>query len=273
MNDLTKDLIHALDPVKFAQSLGFDPDPWQTDVLRWEGRQLILNCHRQAGKSTVSALLAVHTAIYQPNSLTLLVSPTQRQSSELFRKCTEWLNRLEHRPEMPEDNKLSCGLANGSRIISLPSTEANVRGYSGPSLIIEDEASRVSDSLYIAIRPMLAVSGGRLILMSTPFGKVGHFWNTWDKGIGWDRVMVPATESARITPEFLEEERRALGEYFYNQEYLCVFQDRLDQPFSSEYIMRMLATEVKPLFMGSGKVGSPSILSKDIRPLFGEDDR
>jgi hypothetical protein len=273
VNQLEKDLLHALDPVEFAGSLGFYCDPWQAKVLRWEGRQLILNCHRQAGKSTVTSLLAVHKAIYHPDSLILLVSPTQRQSSELFRKCTEWLNRLEHKPDLPEDNKLSCALANGSRIVSLPSTEANVRGFSGPSLIIIDEAARVSDQLYFAIRPMLASSGGQLIQMSTPNGKIGFFWYTWDQGIGWDRVMVSATESNRITPEFLEEERRTMGEYYFNQEYLCVFQDRLDQPFSSEHIMRALTTEVKPLFLVSGAGGSRSVLSNDIRPLFYESDR
>jgi hypothetical protein len=273
VNELARDLVYALDPVKFAGSLGFDCDPWQAKVLRWEGRQLILNCHRQSGKSTTTSLLAVHRAIYHPDSLILLVSPTQRQSSELFRKCVAWLNRLEHRPAMPEDNKLSCGLGNGSRIVSLPSTESNVRGFSGPSLIIIDEAARVSDQLYFAIRPMLASSGGQLIQMSTPNGKIGFFWYTWDQGIGWDRVMVPATESTRITPEFLEEERRTMGEYYFNQEYLCVFQDRLDQPFSSEHVMRALTTEIQPLFLGSGKRDDRDILSKDVRPLFGEDDR
>jgi hypothetical protein len=271
VNELEKDLVHALDPVKFAQSLGFDPDPWQAEVLRWGGRQMILNCHRQSGKSTVTSLLAVHRAIYHPDSLILLVSPTQRQSSELFRKCVGWLNRLEHRPELLEDNKLSCALANSSRIVSLPSTETNIRGFSGPSLIIEDEAARVSDSLYFALRPMLAVSGGQLIQMSTPNGKVGHFWQTWDKGIGWQRVLFPATESSRITPEFLEDELMTLGEYFFNQEYLCIFQDRLDQPFATEHIMRALSGDVQPLFLGRGG-SDQSILSEDIEVLFRERD-
>ena len=35
--------------------LGFEPDPWQLDVLQARHRRLLLNCSRQAGKSTVSA--------------------------------------------------------------------------------------------------------------------------------------------------------------------------------------------------------------------------
>jgi hypothetical protein len=73
-------------------------------------------------------------------------------------------------------------MKNGSRIVSLPSKEANIRGFSGVSLIIEDEASRVGDDLYLAMRPMLAVNQGRLILMSTPWGKRGHFFEAWEHG-------------------------------------------------------------------------------------------
>ncbi len=39
-----------------------------------------------------------------------------------------------------------------------------------------DEAARVSDELYRAVRPMLATSGGRIVLLSTPFGKRGFFF-------------------------------------------------------------------------------------------------
>jgi hypothetical protein len=63
-------------------------------------------------------------------------------------------------------------LANGSRIISLPGDEETIRGYSGVRRLIVDEASRVLDPLYFAIRPMRApmraVSQGRMICLSTP---------------------------------------------------------------------------------------------------------
>jgi hypothetical protein len=36
-----------------------------------------------------------------------------------------------------------------------------VPGFSAVWLPLVDEASRVSDELYLAVRPMLAVSGGR----------------------------------------------------------------------------------------------------------------
>jgi len=245
---LATDLRLALDPVAFARSLGFSPDAWQARALRWNGRRGLWNCARQSGKSTVAALLAVHRAIYRPDSLVLLVSPSLRQSSELFRKTGDWLARLPDAPGMPEDNRLSCTLANGSRIVSLPGSEDTIRGYSGAALLLIDEAARVADLLYYSVRPMLAVSGGWLLAMSTPFGKRGWWHQEWTAGgASWDRVEIKAAECPRISPEFLEEERRSLG-YFYAQEYECEFRETTDQLFTFDLVQSAVTADVKPLF-------------------------
>jgi terminase large subunit-like protein len=207
-----------------------------------------MHCSRQSGKNTTAAILGLHRAVYHPKSLVLLVSPSLRQSSELFRKVTEFLGYLSARPKLVEDNKLSCTLENKSRIVSLPSSEATVRGFSGVDLIIEDESSRVSDDLYRTVRPMLAVSNGKLILMSTPFGKRGHFFEEWTNNQGWEKIEAKATECPRIGPEFLEEERHSLGEWWFRQEYMCEFMEPVDQVFSYDLVMQSLSSDVRPLF-------------------------
>lgn len=249
---IARRLTHALDPVTFARdALGYDPDPWQVQVLRSTGKHQLLNCCRQAGKSWTAGILALHKALFTPTSLILLVSPSMRQSGELFRKVTDNINRLETRPLLSEDNQLSLTLQNGSRIVSLPGTEGTIRGYSGASLIIEDESARVDDALYYAIRPMLAVSGGRLILMSTPFGKRGHFHKEWTEGsTSWERIEIPARTCPRISPEFLEEERKTLGDWWYRQEYECQFVETTDQVFAYDLVMNAIDSSVKPLFAG-----------------------
>ena len=93
--DLALDLAHALDPVAFVQDrLKFEPDPWQASLLRSRAPWILLNCCRQSGKSTTTAAVALHTAIYDPG-LILLVSPSLRQSKELFAKVTRFLKDLE----------------------------------------------------------------------------------------------------------------------------------------------------------------------------------
>jgi hypothetical protein len=91
---------------------------------------------------------------------------------------------------------------------------------------------------------MLAVSNGRLILMSTPFGKRGHFYEEWTSGDGWERVKVPATDCPRISKEFLAEERRSLGEWWYQQEYMCEFMEAVDAAFRTDDIQQMFREEV-----------------------------
>jgi hypothetical protein len=245
---MARALLHGLDPVAFARDrLEFTPDAWQTRLLRSSSKRVILNCSRQSGKSTTTAVVACHTAIYQPGSLTLLVSKSLRQSSELFAKVSGFLSRVTE-AKLTTNNKLSCELANGSRIISLPGDGDSIRGFSAVTLLIEDEAAFVEDALYMAVRPMLAVSGGRLILMSTPHGKRGHFYDAWHSmEEEWQRERITAYDVPRITRQFLDAERATIGEWWFRQEYMTEFVDSVDQLFSTDSIMSAITDEVQPL--------------------------
>lgn len=251
MGTLASDLLYALNPVCFASDImNIRPDAWQERVLTSQSPRLLMNCARQVGKSQVAAILAAHTALYSPASLTLVISPSERQSRELFRKVAECFDRLSIRPQMPEDNKLSCVLANKSRIVSLPGTEKTIRGFSAVDLLLADEAARIPDELYAAIRPMLMVSRGRLIALSTPFGKRGWFFESWQNGgDSWERVRVTAFECPRITRERLEEERTSMPPLFFASEYMCEFVDTQDQVFQYEYVQAAISADVQPLML------------------------
>jgi hypothetical protein len=251
MVELRDDLRLALDRVAFAQALGFDPDPWQEDLLGSSSDRVLLNCSRQSGKSTISAIIALHRALYHPGSLVLALAPALRQSQELFGKVAGFYRDL-GRPVAPQgERKLSLELENGSRIITLPGSEKTIRGFSGVGLLLVDEAARVDDELYFAVRPMLAVSGGSLMMLTTPYGKRGAFFEEWTGGHGWDRYEVPASECPRISEEFLAEERAALPAWVYRQEYSCRFEELQDQVFTTSMIERAVSSEVTPLF-GTG---------------------
>lgn len=249
LTELASDLRLALDPVAFAaEKLDLVLDAWQAQVLSSAGKRLILNCSRQAGKSTVTSILALIKGLYYPGSLILLLSPSLRQSNELFRKVTDNLKKLKQRPRLIEDNKLSAQFDNGSRIVSLPGKEGTIRGFSGAGLLIIDEASRVDDSTYKAVRPMLATSAGSLVLLSTPWGKRGFFHDEWTQGgETWQRFKITALDVPRIPAAFLEEEKRSLGDFFFQQEYMCEFKETVDQVFSYDMIMSAIDPNIKPL--------------------------
>jgi hypothetical protein len=245
---LRDDLRLALDRAAFAEKLGIVPDAWQEDLLRSDSDRVLLNCCRQSGKSTTAGVLALHKALYYPGSLVLCLAPALRQSQELFGKIAGFYRDL-GRPVAPQgERKLSLELENDSRILTLPGSEKTIRGFSGAALLLVDEASRVDDDLYYAIRPMLAVSGGSLMMLTTPYGKRGIFFEEWTGGVAWERYEVPAKDCPRITPEFLEEERSALPPWVFRQEYECSFEETEDAVFTHEMIERAVTDEVKPLF-------------------------
>jgi hypothetical protein len=251
MATLRDDLRLALDRVAFAKKLGIVPDLWQEEFLRSSAERVLLNCSRQSGKSTMSAVIALHRALYYPSSLVLCLAPALRQSQELFAKVANFYRDL-GRPVPPQgERKLSLELENGSRIITLPGSEKTIRGFSDAALLLVDEASRVDDGLYYAIRPMLAVSGGSLIMLSTPYGKRGVFYEEWISGHEWERFEVPASQCPRIPEAFLREEKKTLPPFIYRQEYECSFEETEDQVFTHEMIDRAVTDEVRPLF-GTG---------------------
>jgi hypothetical protein len=239
----------ALSPVTLAAYAGFTLDAWQRDVLTSTAHQIILLVTRQGGKSTVSSIRALHRALYSPASLVLLLAPSYRQSKELFRKVKDALAALPFSAPLASESALELEFTNLSRIVALPGKESTIRGFSGVSLLIVDEASRVPDELYQAVRPMLAVSGGDILLLSTPFGKRGFFHHEWTEGdADWHRTKITANDCPRIPRNWLEQERQSIGDWWYRQEYLCAFVESVDSVFRYEDIQRALDPKVTPLF-------------------------
>lgn len=248
MTALGSALSEAVDPVVLARRVGMDPDPWQADVLRSQARRLVLLTARQAGKSSVVSVMAMHRAIYRPGSLILIFAPSQRQAVRLFKACARIYRELGRPVPAEVENALSMELENGSQIVALPADPTTVRGYPAVDLLIIDEAAWVSDELYDTVRPMLAVSGGQLVVMSTPFGRRGFFYRaaTADDG-RWSRVTVRATDCPRISPEFLAEERESKGARVFAQEYECAFVDGAGSLFSGEDLAAIIRDDVEPL--------------------------
>ena len=179
--------------------------------------------------------LAVNQALDDPG-LILLIAPAQRQSVELFRKVRDCYTAQPDAPRITNESTLRLELENGSRIIALPGTEMTIRGYSAPKLVIVDEASRVEDALFTGLRPMLSTNQGRMILLTTPWGRRGFFYEAWSNGEGWKRTIITAAQCPRIKPDWLAEERKTIGEWQYRQEYMCEFTDTDESFFSSELI-------------------------------------
>jgi hypothetical protein len=180
-----------------------------------------------------------------------MLSPSDRQSGELFRRTTGFYQDLGKPIAAAKETERALTLASGSRVISLPGSADTVRGYSGVDLLILDEAAMVPDELLIATSPMRAVSRGRLVALSSPKGQRGWFYEAWnDPLVPWERIKATAHDCPRISKEFLDSERRVLGERWFKQEYLCSFESAEDQFFSTEDVMAAMDSSIKSVLGG-----------------------
>jgi hypothetical protein len=213
----------VVDPSLILTAQRMTADPWQRELLLAGDRFLLLNCSRQSGKSTTVAALALHQALSRAEALVLLIAPAERQSRELLRKVVRGYRALGRPLAAVKQNESELELENGSRILALPGQEQTVRSFSGVNLLIIDEAARVPDDLYRSLRPMLAVSGGRLVALSTPFGQQGWFYHEWIGSGNWRRVEITWQQCPRIDPADMAEDLRAMGQGWVDQEYGCLF--------------------------------------------------
>jgi hypothetical protein len=263
-----QELRMALDCCVFAEYVGerlhrrkITPDPWQRGVLVSTARRKILNTSRQVGKSTIIATLILHKALFSPGALCLIFSPTEKQAKEVFAKVSRFYlaysgdkaagprNRRMRRAVSfaPEVRRMGLNLVNGSRVLALPATENSARGYD-PDILVVDEAAFAKDAFYSAILPSLAVSGGDLVLASTPNGQRGFFYDEWVNGEGFARFEVPWHECARIDHDFIEREQRRRPARVFRQEYLCSFEETEGVVFNQELIDAAFDNDLQPLW-------------------------
>ncbi len=234
-------LVRLTDPLEaFRMMTGNDPLPWQEQYLP-EGRDCVVLKGRQIGASTSGASKAVAVAASVPGRLVAIVSPSQKQSTEVRERAGGQVARLGLR--VVRDSETVIELANKSRIISLPGTAKSVRGWSADLLIL-DEAAFLDPETFLAARATVAATGGQVIVQSTPAGPYGHFYDLFaeatpigesfieDTATGLRRpdpavrlvsFRVSSEDQPTISPEFLARERATLSDEDYAQEYLGRF--------------------------------------------------
>jgi hypothetical protein len=222
-------------------------DKWQEEVLAYNGN-ITLRSGRQVGKSEVISHKATKFAIEHPGTTTLIIAASQRQSSLLFEKVRANFDLLESQgkklyAENPTLTRIL--LNNGSRIYSLPAGRTGyfIRGFT-IDLLIADEAAYIPETVWLAVTPMLAVSQklrkfGWTILLSTPFGKGGYYYNSFTDP-DFKAFHISSENCSRIPKDFLRKEKARMTKAEYRQEYLGEFTDEWNQFFPTDLIKKSM---------------------------------
>lgn len=218
------ELAVSLDPSLILVASGITPDPWQENFLRSRAPRRLVMVHRQGGKSTVSAALAAWVLVFEAPADVLILSRSLPQAEETHRKTVSLLRAFAPHVGILSESTRSLRTEMGSRCFTVPGTDDAVRSFSAPRLVILDEASRIPDSAYLAVRPLFVTApDGRLVCITTPKFREGWFYEEWTAGgAEWERFELPATKNPRISPEFLAREREKNEEAF-RMDYLLEF--------------------------------------------------
>ncbi|MHA1876735.1 MAG: terminase large subunit domain-containing protein [Promethearchaeota archaeon] len=226
-------------PIALFTLLFDKPFEYQRKLLLSNSKRITFRSGRQVGKTTIAAGRAIHHALSHENRQVLIVSPTQRQSSIMFRKIRSLLKHRLIFDEIESESQTMITFKNGSEIHSLPGNNPDtIRGFS-PTKSIVDEAAFVKDELFVALEPSLAATNGGLEMYSSPFGKRGRFYNSFDEE-GFEKYHIKSKESPLITDEFLQNARKSKTELEYLQEYEGEFLEEQDTYFSRELILNSI---------------------------------
>ena len=250
-----ENLWNAKNAVAFAeQKIGIKLDDWQKQYINTEGNTAV-RAGRQSGKSFAESLRVALFALLHPKTQTLIIGAVDRQSVELFEKVKSHIivlakNNIKGKPTM---HKIE--LSNGSKIIALPCgrTGYGLRNYAIHKLVV-DEAHYVPEEVFVAVRPMLATTGGTIDLLSTPRGNKGFFHDCFSDD-EFTTFHVLSKDCPRITEEFLKSEKKRMTKLQFAQEYEAEFLDQLQQFFSKDLIDSCIIPPNLPSFVGGHFLG------------------
>jgi Terminase large subunit, T4likevirus-type, N-terminal len=216
LDDFVTSLLTAIDPcIRFRKAIG-DPDPWQREVLEADDRFVVVLASRQIGKSTAIACLA--WAAFCEGQQVLIAAPSERQSKELLRRVHDFRHADPHAPMITRSNLTEIEGGNGGRIMCVPATD-QARGFT-VDLLILDEAAFLPDDAIAALLPMRTAEG-RVLMISTPKGRDGFFYETWENG-KVRKVFARSIDTPRLANK-VEFDRTFMSSLRFAQEHECRF--------------------------------------------------
>ena len=255
--NIQREIAYRLDPVLWVREvLGMAPTPWQEEFLRApQGASILALTARQIGKTTTAALAIAHCMLYNPGSLSVIACPAQRQSAEAVRRVKDAL--IKAGAKFESEHVYGLELDNGSRVLALPGSNDSIRGMTVDGWIVADEAAWLPNDMIAALRPMRARTHARFAMLSTAWSRTDPFWTAWaGDEQSWMRLKATADEVDTFSAEFLEQERRALGEDAFKREYLGIPAGGHASPFTWELFERAMQIH-EPLVPPGPAFGPP----------------
>ena len=215
---------NAEKPADWAiRALQFNPSKLQAEILNYQGDRLILCCARQWGKSTIVAIKALHEAVHNPNTVTIILSRTKEQAGVILQRIRANASTLGLATKRYQGRDHSIALPNGAAIFAIAHNAETAVGYTANTLIV-DEAAVVKDDTFAAALPSIARTNGKLWMLSTPNGQTGTFYTLWhDETLShWHRVKATVDDVDYASQDVIDLQMR-LYPAKAKQDFYCEF--------------------------------------------------
>lgn len=223
---------------------GWQPHPTQREWILDSHQIKVAACGRRWGKTEAAAIDIATSAIADSGSMQIIVAPTYDQS----RLISNTIERI--LLSSPITRKFSAITKTPyteirvmkSRIMARTANDdgRNLRGFSADRVVV-DEAAYVRDKVVEeVISPMLADRNGKLVMISTPFGK-NHFYRSFIRGLNnadgkCKSFSFPSNANPHISNDYVEYQRSILTPRQFRVEYEAQFADDEASVFPWEHI-------------------------------------
>jgi len=241
------------DPVFFAERfLAFRPYQYQIAVLTDKSKRITVRMSRQAGKTTTIAVRAIWYAATHPQTLSLIVAPSLRQSMIMMDRIQAFIFGMDPQARkhlVAKIQRTVIWFRNGSQMVALPCSPNLLRGYTAHQVLIDEAAFFRDDEVifYNVLYPMMATTNGTLIASSTPWGKDSVFYkiNSHPEiSKGWSKHYVPWQACVKphgpIEPSFIDEVRQVTPIERFKREYDAEFVEDEDSYFPQDLITKCI---------------------------------
>lgn len=224
---------------KLFKRQGYTLYDYQREICENDSNFIVVNKSRQVGISDCMACWAMLNAYFLEKT-ELIVSPSLRQSKHFMDYVYKYLRLLSEELNEPlpikEETKTSIIFDNGGEVYSLPNSANTVRGFRAHDIIFDEFAHFLYDTdkeVMTALLPSIS-RGGKLKLVSTPFGTENMYYNLWHNDDRYHKHTINWQECPDLDKKEITH-LQMIDPLTYEQEYNNQFLEDVDEaefPFS-----------------------------------------
>lgn len=200
-----------------------------------ETKVLVARWSRQSGKS-VFAEIALIESMCKPLTFNAYISPTYSQGRKVYKEITQLLENTGVIKKANASTLTIQTIFNSYLQFFTMESPTAIRGYTISGLLVLDEASFFPDVLTdgsepwsSVIMPITKARKPKILVISTPKGKRGMFYDMYMKAVGGEKgyreISATIYDDDLVSEEEIEDIKKSVSPIGFQEEFLVEFLD------------------------------------------------